>query len=91
MENLSEARKQELLQEIADIRQKAEEARRRKRMNYRIDQYRDAIEAFRQNGATINEILMWLKQKKLSASRATLYRSLKRWHGNKSAANASFS
>ena len=91
MSKLSRDKIETLTRQIAEIRRKADDAKRRRRRKSKLDKYRDEILFMKDAGASLSEIRAWLKQKGSSAARSTVFDALKKWRSSETAANGAIS
>ncbi len=70
----------ELSQQLHEIREQRQLARKRRYSRSRLDRYRAEIEALAEQGASWQEIALWLRQyKRTKVDRTTVGRRLKHW------------
>jgi hypothetical protein len=64
--------------ELSELRRLQAVKRRRRYARSKLDRWRAEIVALRRAGATLSELRVWLKRKRLDASRSTIQRFLKK-------------
>ncbi len=70
----------ELSQQLNEIREQRQLVRKRRYSRSRLDRYRAEIEALAEQGASWQEIALWLRQyKRTKVDRTTVGRRLKVW------------
>ncbi len=67
--------------ELEAIRRHRAMARRRVWRCSRLDRYRAEIEALRAAGASLADIQVWLRRRRLRVARSTILRRLRAWEG----------
>ncbi len=78
----------DLSQQLNEIREQRQLTRRRRYARSRLDRYRAEIEALAEQGASWQEIALWLrKYKRTKVDRTTVGRRLKVWRALAAAAD----
>lgn len=62
--------------ELADIRRQRRRARRRRHYKSRLDRFRAEIVCLRLAGATLAEIVVWLRRRRIKVAASTVCRYL---------------
>lgn len=68
--------------ETARLRNKAQLRRQKRWSRSKLDKWRPEVLALRAEGATLEQIQIWLKEKRIDAEISTISRWLKRQHAS---------